>query len=72
MTGREVRLMDGQLLGHALNSASFFASSNLLLIAAAAGALFGGDATFRSVSALEVVRDLARGCCSRCSWPWCW
>lgn len=56
MTGREVRLMDGQLLGHALNSASFFASSNLLLIAASAGALFGGDTTFRSVSALEVVR----------------
>lgn len=60
MTGREVRLMDGQLLGHALNSASFFASSNLLLIAAAAGALFGGDSTFRSVSALEVVQTSSR------------
>jgi len=60
MTGREVRLMDGQLLGHALNSASFFASSNLLLIAASAGALFGGDSTFRSVSALEVVRTSSR------------
>lgn len=60
MTGRSPRLMDGQLLGHALNSASFFASSNLLLIAAAAGALFGGEATFRSVSALEVVRTSSR------------
>jgi len=60
MTGREVRLMDGNLLGHALNSASFFASSNLLLIAAAAGALFGGDNTFRSVSALEVVKTSSR------------
>lgn len=60
MTGREVRLMDGQLLGHALNSASFFASSNLLLIAAAAGALFGGDTTFRSVSSLEVVKTSSR------------
>jgi uncharacterized membrane protein len=60
MTGREVRLMDGQLLGHALNSASFFASSNLLLIAAAAGALFGGDSTFRSVSALDIVRTSSR------------
>jgi uncharacterized membrane protein len=59
-TGREVRLLDGQLLGHALNSASFFASSNLLLIAAAAGALFGGDTTFRSVSALEVVKTSSR------------
>ncbi|MBU1376868.1 MAG: DUF599 family protein [Alphaproteobacteria bacterium] len=60
MTGREIRLMDGNLLGHALNSASFFASSNLLLIAAAAGALFGGDTTFRSVSALEVVKTSSR------------
>jgi uncharacterized membrane protein len=60
MTGRDPRLMDGQLLGHALNSASFFASSNLLLIAAAAGALFGGESTFRSVSALEVIRTSSR------------
>jgi len=60
MLGREVRLLDGQLLGHAINSASFFASSNLLLIAAAAGALFGGEATFASVSALEVVRTSSR------------
>jgi uncharacterized membrane protein len=60
MAGREMRLMDSQLLGHAINSASFFASSNLLLIAAAAGALFGGDTTFRSVSALEVVRTSSR------------
>ncbi|MGA0607823.1 DUF599 domain-containing protein [Phenylobacterium sp. VNQ135] len=60
MTGRDPRLMDGQLMGHALNSASFFASSNLLLIAAAAGALFGGENTFRSVSALEVVKTSSR------------
>jgi len=60
MTGRDPRLMDGQLLGHALNSASFFASSNLLLIAAAAGALFGGENTFRSVSALEVIKTSSR------------
>lgn len=60
MTGREPRLMDGQLLGHALNSASFFASSNLLLIAATAGALFGGESTFRSVSALEVIKTSSR------------
>src|SRR3989344_4111110 len=52
--------MDGQLVAHALNSASFFASSNLLLIPAAAGALFGGDSTFRSVSALEVVKTSTR------------
>ena len=60
MTGRDVRLMDSQLLGHALNSASFFASSNLLLIAASAGALFGGENTFRSVSALQIVQTSSR------------
>ena len=43
----EQRLLDSQLIGHALNSASFFASSNLILIAGAAGALFGGDRAMR-------------------------
>ncbi len=60
MSRREVRLMDANLLGHALNSASFFASSNLLLIAATAGALFGGEQTFASVSSLEVIRTSTR------------
>src|SRR5918998_1960319 len=39
----ESRLIDANLMGHTINSASFFASANLILIAAAAGALFGGD-----------------------------
>ncbi|MBL8554066.1 MAG: DUF599 family protein [Phenylobacterium sp.] len=60
MTSREARLMDGQLLGQTLNSCSFFASSNLILIAAAAGALFGGQQTFASLSALEVVHTSSR------------
>ncbi|WP_245863756.1 DUF599 family protein [Caulobacter mirabilis] len=60
MSSREIRLLDANLLGHALNSASFFASSNLLLIAAAAGALFGGESTFRSVSSLEVIKTSSR------------
>ena len=46
---REQRLLDGQLMGHALSSASFFASSNLILIAAAAGVLFGGDASYHKI-----------------------
>jgi len=53
MAVREIALLDGQLLGHAINSASFFASSNLILIAAAAGLLFGGD------SALKTIEDIA-------------
>jgi uncharacterized membrane protein len=56
MGARDNRFMDGQLLGHALSSASFLASSNLILIAAVAGALFGGERTFRSASSLAVIR----------------
>lgn len=44
------RLLDSQLVGHALNSASFFASSNLILIAAAAGVLFGGESAWRRIA----------------------
>jgi uncharacterized membrane protein len=46
---KEQRLLDGQLMGHALGSASFFASSNLILIAAAAGVLFGGDQSYHKI-----------------------
>jgi uncharacterized membrane protein len=52
MTRREMRLIDSQLMGHAINSASFFASANLIVIAAAMGALVGGE------RALGAVRDL--------------
>jgi uncharacterized membrane protein len=44
-----LRLLDSQLVGHALNSASFFASSNLILIAGAAGVIFGGEGAFRRI-----------------------
>jgi uncharacterized membrane protein len=52
MTGREVRLLDSQLLGHTINSGSFFASTNLLLIAAVAGILFGGEGALRGFAAV--------------------
>ncbi len=61
MTGREARIVDSQLMGHSINSASFFASANLLLIAAVAGVLFGGEAALRGVaevSAQEAPLDL--------------
>lgn len=60
MTSREVRLLDGQLLAQTLNSCSFFASSNLILIAAAAGALFGGQHAFASVSSFDLVQTSSR------------
>lgn len=52
MVHREVKLVDSQLLGHSINSASFFASTNLLLIAAVAGVLFGGEGALRGFAAI--------------------
>jgi uncharacterized membrane protein len=52
MTRREIRLIDAQLMGHTINSASFFASTNLLLIAAVGGVLFGGEAALRGFAAV--------------------
>jgi uncharacterized membrane protein len=55
MTSRDNRLMDSQLMGHLLSSASFFASANMIIIAAAAGALFRADATHSTVAHLAPV-----------------
>ena len=52
MTQREIKLVDSQLMGHSINSASFFASTNLLLIAAVAGILFGGESALRGSAAV--------------------
>ncbi len=52
MTHREIRLVDSQLMGHSINSASFFASTNLLLIAAVAGILFGGEAALQGFASV--------------------
>jgi uncharacterized membrane protein len=54
MAARENRFIDSQLMGHVLNSASFFASANLIVIAAAAGALFKSADTYRTVAHLAV------------------
>jgi uncharacterized membrane protein len=55
MTRRENRFMDANLMGHVLNTASFFASTNLLIIAAVIGALFGGEATWRAISGFTIL-----------------
>jgi uncharacterized membrane protein len=60
MARRTNRFMDGQLLAQTLSSTSFFASSNLILIAAAAGVLFGGQSSFHNVSSLVVVKTSSR------------
>jgi uncharacterized membrane protein len=60
MAKRDGRFMDGQLMAQALSSSSFFASSNLILIAATAGVLFGGQASFHNVSSLVVIKTSTR------------
>ncbi len=57
---REGRLIDGQLIGHILNSSSFFASSNLILIAATAGVLFGGDSAYRNLRGIPLLAHAPR------------
>jgi uncharacterized membrane protein len=54
MAARENRFLDSQLMGHTLSSASFFASANLIVIAAAAGALFRSDTTYQTVAHMAV------------------
>jgi uncharacterized membrane protein len=60
MARRENRFMDGQLLAQTLSSSSFFASSNLILIAATTGVLFGGQSSFHNVSSLAVIKTSSR------------
>jgi uncharacterized membrane protein len=60
MAARENRFLDSQLLGHVLNSASFFASANLIVIAAAAGALFKSPDTYRTVAHLTATEAVPR------------
>jgi uncharacterized membrane protein len=60
MIRRDARLLDGQLLGHTINSGTFFASANLILIAAVAGGLFGGSSKLRSVLDLGLGATSAR------------
>lgn len=55
MARREQRFLDSQLLGHVLTSASFFASSNLIIIAAAAGILFRGAGAVVDMRAAPLV-----------------
>lgn len=75
MAHREIRLVDSQLLGHSINSAGFLASTNLLLIAAVASVLFGGENALRglaevgteatSLKVLEIKLALILICLSR-------
>lgn len=69
MTHREVRLLDSQLLGHSINSGSFFASSNLLLIAAVGASCSAVRRRWKGLRPSEP--KVCQSCCWRPSWHWC-
>lgn len=60
MAMRDIRLLDGQLIGNTMNSSSFFASTSLIMIAAVAGAMFGGDAAYRGLKAAPLLAAAPR------------
>jgi len=56
VANRPVRIADGQFIGHTLNSATFFGSANLIVMAAVIGVIFGGDSAYRSVAGLRFMQ----------------
>ena len=55
LMARENRIIDSNLLGQQLNTASFFASTNLLVIAAVSGLLFSGEQTLGNLGGLVLI-----------------
>lgn len=53
IANRPVRIADGQFVGHTLNSAAFFGSANLIVMAAVFGVMFGGESAYLSVAGLK-------------------
>lgn len=56
LVGRSTRFIDSQLLGHTIHSASFFGSANMIVIAALAGFMFGGEASWARLNEVEFLR----------------
>jgi uncharacterized membrane protein len=62
MLDRDIRIMDSQLVGHSINSVTFFASTTTIVIAALAGVLgslngtipFAGHLTFVADTSIEL------------------
>ncbi len=54
MVIRGFKLFDSNLIGHAVNSSTNFSSANLLLIAAVAGVIFGGQLPMAAVRELGI------------------
>lgn len=61
MLQRDVRIMDSQLVGHSINSVTFFASTTMIVIAALVGVMGGLDHTQRLADTLAFVRPMSPG-----------
>jgi len=59
LLGRENRLLDSNLIGHTVQSAGFFASANLLLLAAMGGAVFTGGLSIATLKSLGIASQSA-------------
>lgn len=57
MLVRDARIMDSMLLGHLINSVSFFASATVLLLAGLIGTLASGEAAREMVAGLGLAAD---------------
>lgn len=56
LVGRSTRFIDSQMLGHTIHSASFFGSANMIVIAALAGFMFGGESSWTRLADVEFLR----------------
>lgn len=54
LLARDVRISDANLVGHVLSSATFFASTNILIVAAAVGALLNGEGLTNGLAGIAI------------------
>lgn len=60
MLGRDNRVMDSMMLGHAMHSVTFFASTSMIILAGLAGLLGGIDSVQRLVASLAFSEPASR------------
>ncbi len=61
MVQRDNRIVDSQLIGHVMHSATFFASTSILAVGALLGVLTGLDRLQPAVEALSMTPSIPRG-----------
>ena len=61
MVQRDNRIVDSQLIGHVMHSATFFASTSILAVGALLGVLSGLDGLQPALEALSLTPSISRG-----------